>query len=110
MTQWNVAMSTIGGLIQAARFPNGNLVRFHGDSLPDFGAVCLYRAVTQPSRLSKSIPIRSMASAALWALKDKEYHALEVRVLLSTQEIAYGGYDQPVPVLSTSNNNDVSST
>ena len=93
IVQWSVAMGTIGGLVNAARLSDGNLVHFSGGIIPYFGAVCYYDAATQPSRLSKSILIKSMASAAGWAFKFQEYHALKVKVLIDGQVIANGGYD-----------------
>lgn len=66
--------------------------------MPDARTVCHYRATFLPSHLSKSILIRTLAAAAIWALNDGDFHDLDVRVLLNAREIAHGGFDDTLGV------------
>ena len=97
MTQWDVAVGSIGAMLYAAQHTNHNFDQFSGDHLPTALAVSHYRTVVHPSRLSKSILIRTIAQAAIWALNEGEFHRLSVRVLdlANARDIARGGYGPP---------------
>ena len=93
MTMWDVALGTVGALISAAYRPPGSKFEFFiGDFLPDSRAVSVYRASRIPTQLSKSILIRTLAAAALWAINDGDFHNLDVSVMLNAEPIAFGGY------------------
>ena len=104
MTLWDIAMGTIGAMIEAATHSNHNFGLFAGDFLPAARAICIYQATTQPPRLSKSIIIRTLAAAASWSLADGDFHNLEVTVTLDMQDIAFGGYGPPPFQLGGSDN------
>ena len=98
---WDIAMSTIGGLIEAAGFGNRDFNDFIGDFPPIADSICKWQAINRPSRFSKSILIRSMASAAVWALNDGDFHELSIKVLLDGYLTAVGQYISNFPVLSS---------
>ena len=107
MTEWDVAMGTIGALVEAADHSNHEFNAFEGGLLPNARATCLYETTIHPSRFSKIILIRTLAQAAMWALNDGDYHELRVRVLDNARDIAYGGYRWAGPRLSASSNSTV---
>lgn len=93
MTMWDIALGTVGALNEAAGdHPDQRFEEFIEHFMPDARAVCHYRATVLPSNLSKSILIRTLAAAAIWALNDGEFHDVDVQVLLNGREIAHGGF------------------
>lgn len=110
MTSTGIAMGTIEGTIQAAEFAAHNF-DFYVGSFHPFKPFPTYSIDEWPSLFSKSVLIKTMAAAALWALNNAEYHNLRVNVLLNNRRIAHGGiFDLISPVLSNSNNSTAVST
>lgn len=99
MTQWDVAVGSIGAMLYAAQHTDHTFDQFSGDHFPTARTVINYRTLVHPSLLSKSILIRSIAQAAIWALTEDNFHRLSVEVLDIVhglpREIAKGGYGPP---------------
>lgn len=87
----DIAMGTLGGLIQLAEQANQDIDYFIG-SFPGFQCFCIWVKLQTPSRLSKKVLIVSLVASMARALSVRDYHEMKVVVSDNGLEVGQGGW------------------